>query len=229
MSELERSFMTHAADQTAGRGKRPTRFRRAGGLRGFFSDRRGVAAVEFGLIAPVLALMLLGAIEITRAVAIDRRVTIATSMIADLVTREETLTKTDVEAIYAIVGEAMNPFDPTVLKMSVVPIVSSADDATKARVYADIDPDTGNPPGYNGGTVEKTKCNDFAELPEGLLEKNESLIAVRTSYTYTPLFIGVLGSSIWEKTAYAKPRKAQCVEFVGADRKPNAKVCGGCF
>lgn len=223
--------MTKAAsDMERASPRRPASRRRAGAVRCFLSDRRGFAAVEFGFIAPVLALMLLGAIEVTRAVAIDRRFSLATNMIADLVTREESLTKDDMDAIYAIIGQVMSPFDAEPLKISVIPIVSSVTDASKIRVYANLDPAAGNPPAYHGGTVQKAQCAAYDALPLGLLDKNETLIAVKASYTFTPLFAReILGSATWEQTAYAKPRKTSCVEFVASSGTPNSKVCGGCF
>ena len=49
-------------------------------------NAEGVAAVEFGFIAPIMLLMLIGTIEISRAITIDRRFGLVTSMVADLVT-----------------------------------------------------------------------------------------------------------------------------------------------
>ena len=67
-------------------------------------DIRGVAAVEFGLIAPVLLLILVVVAEVTRGVAIDRRLGQVTSMIADLVSREENMSSADLNSIYTIAG-----------------------------------------------------------------------------------------------------------------------------
>jgi Flp pilus assembly protein TadG len=71
----------------------------AGGLKRAGRDEKGVAAVEFGLIAPVLLLMLVGTIEVSRAVSMDRRFGTVTSMVADLVAREKTITSGDVNSI----------------------------------------------------------------------------------------------------------------------------------
>ncbi len=53
----------------------------------------GAAAVEFGFLAPLLLLMLLGTIEIGRAVNTDRHFTAAVGTAGDLVAREEFLGK----------------------------------------------------------------------------------------------------------------------------------------
>ena len=50
---------------------------RVGKRRGlFWGDTQGAAAVEFGFLAPVLLLMLLGTIETARAVSTDRHFTV---------------------------------------------------------------------------------------------------------------------------------------------------------
>ena len=54
-------------------------------------DRRGVSALEFALIAPVLIVMLLGMDETASAVTAQRRVGHATSEIGDLVSQYTTI------------------------------------------------------------------------------------------------------------------------------------------
>lgn len=179
----------------------------ARGMRRLWGDVGGVAAVEFGLIAPVLIVMLLGIIEITRAVSVDRRFTLVTSMVADLVARESRLTADDVKAIYDIAAVVMAPYDATKLKLSLVPV---ARDDKKTFVY----PSLTNRPSYNGGP-NPSKCQTYA-LADGLIAKQETVIVVEGSYTYTPLLAGSLvGTLTWQDKAYAKPRKVGCVAFDG--------------
>lgn len=179
--------------------------------RRFGSDVRGIAAVEFAFIAPILLVMLIGAVEITRAVSIDRRLSVITNMIADLVARETKLTGADVEAIYDIAEQVMAPFDASDLKLSIIPVMSAANDAGKTLVY----PSAANRPSYNGGAVPP-KCQVYA-LTAGILQKNESVIVVESSYAFKPLFLGyVMGAHEWTEKAIAKPRKALCVAFDGA-------------
>jgi len=176
----------------------------------FARDTAGLAAVEFAMIAPVLVLMLVGAAEITRAVSIDRRVSVATNMIADLVARETKLTGDDVRAIYDVAEQVMSPFDAGPLRLSIIPVMSSANNASQTLVY----PGTTNRPSYHGGVVP-AKCQGYT-LATGMLNVNESVIVVEGRYTFTPLFTGyVMGSQDWSKTAVTKPRKSMCVAFDG--------------
>lgn len=177
----------------------------------FGADARGIAAVEFAFIAPILLVMLVGAVEITRAVSIDRRLSVVTNMIADLVARETKLTGADVEAIYDIAEQVMAPFDASELKLSIIPVMSAANNASNTLVY----PSTANRPSYNGGALP-AKCQAYA-LATGILQKNESVIVVESSYAFKPLFLGyVMSTNEWTEKAIAKPRKAMCVAFDGA-------------
>ena len=185
---------------------RSTKYSRAL-MKRFAADVRGVAAVEFASVAPVIVLMLVGTLEASRALAVDRRYNLATSMVADLVGRETKLSANDVNAIYSIVAQVMSPFDPSTLKISLIPVKASSTDATSTKVYAA----TTNRPSYHGG-VQPSKCASFS-LTKGLVAKGGSVIVVQTSYVYTPVLVGYLwGSSTWTEEAIVSPRNS-CVDF----------------
>jgi Flp pilus assembly protein TadG len=182
------------------------------GFRAFHEDVRGIAAVEFGLIAPVMLAFLIGTIEVTRAVAIDHRFSQVTSMVADLVTRSTELTADDVNAIYAVTGEVMRPYDVSDLTISIIPIVSGRDNPEDTRVYAG----TANRPSFNGGALP-AKCQSYT-LTEGMLGPTEAVIVVEATYTFKPLFVGsLLGQKDWTSKAFAKPRIGLFVKFDGND------------
>lgn len=181
----------------------------------FFRDRRGIAAVEFGLIAPVLLILMMGAVEVTRAVAIDRRVSVATSMVADLVARGNPengsgytppFSANDINAIYGIVERVMAPYDASALKLSLVPLVIKSD-GTQAKVYAG----TTNRPSYHGAS-QLPYCQSYT-LPNSLMTGGEFVVVVEATYAFSPMLVDyVVGSTTWTDKAYAKPRSG-CVSF----------------
>jgi Flp pilus assembly protein TadG len=171
-------------------------------------DVRGVAAVEFGLVAPVMLLFLLGTIEVTRAVAINQRFGQAVNTIADLVAREGALTADDVNAIYGIAEEIMRPYEIDDLSISIIPVMSSPTDGNNTRVYAS----TTNRPSFNGGS-QPARCQSYS-LTSGMLGTTEALIVVEGIYHYRPMFTGyLLGSQDWTHKAMTKPRIGLCVKF----------------
>jgi Flp pilus assembly protein TadG len=173
----------------------------------------GVAAVEFGFIAPVMLLMLVGTIEISRAITVDRRFGLVTSMVADLVTREKTMTAANLDKIYDIVGIAMGGYDNGTLKISVIPVKAHPTNATDTKVYAE----TTNRPSYptaGGGVENPAKCAAYP-LTADLVSAGSSVIVVKTSYTFSPILLGyILGTREWTDTATLSPRNS-CVDFDG--------------
>lgn len=173
----------------------------------FCRDARGMAAVEFAFIVPILLLMLIGTVEVTRAVSIDRRLTVITNMVADLVAREEELNSDDVTAIYDVAELMMSPYEAEPLKISLIPVRSSITDGNIVRVY----PVAAHRPSYNGGTLP-ARCQAYTLAPN-FLREGTSLIVVEATYNFTPMFGSfIFGAMEWKETAYASPRKG-CVEF----------------
>ncbi len=74
-------------------------------------DERGVAAVEFALLAPVLLAILFGSVEVSQAVTIDRKVTQAASTIADLVAQSADMDCATLRTAVAVTREVFEPYD----------------------------------------------------------------------------------------------------------------------
>jgi Flp pilus assembly protein TadG len=170
-------------------------------------DNEGVAAVEFGIIAPLLLVMLVGVIEITRAVSIDRRFGQVTSLVADLVARESNVTASDVNGIYGIVQHVMGVWGTQTLKLEVIPVQAHPTNATIRKVYAQGT----NRPTY-GGAAQKSFGADYS-LPDDLLAPGASVIVVEAEYTFNPLIVNdFISSQVWKDKATLAPRES-CVDF----------------
>ncbi|MGZ9187882.1 MAG: TadE/TadG family type IV pilus assembly protein [Candidatus Binatia bacterium] len=187
--------------------------------RTFARDTSGIAAVEFGLIAPVLLIMLVGVVEITRAVSIDRRFGQVTALVADLISREEVLKREDLDGvnasgkrtgIYGIVEHVMGVWGVSTLKLHVYPVRASSDDRNDIYVYAD----TTNRPSFGSAAGSpKNVCDPYTGLTTDLLETRGTAIIVEGEYGYTPLIAqGILTPSTWQDRAVLAPRSG-CVSF----------------
>ncbi len=173
------------------------------------SDERGVAAVEFAFIAPILMVMLVGVIEATRAVSIDRRLGQVTSMVGDLVAREENMTAADLNAIYGIVDHVMGVWGAEPLRMEVIPVVAAMNNPSQRRIYAEA---TNRPAFGTGGSV-RPHCQDYTNLSEDLLAAGDSVIVVESEYQFRPILAGnMFPESTWRDRAVLKPRH-RCVDF----------------
>ena len=184
-------------------------------------DARGTAAIEFAQLAPVLLLMLLATIEIGRAINVDRHFTSATAMAGDLVAREEYLGTSSSDALANLngmmqsIGQIMQPYDASLLKLAIVSVRASPTDATDTKVDWTYS--------YNGKTVP-TKCQAYT-LPTGLIGKGGSVIVVESSYVYKPLFAGyapgIPSDITWNDKSFHSPRINSCVDYV----KPSGNSC----
>jgi Flp pilus assembly pilin Flp len=194
--------------------------------RSFVRDTRGVAAVEFGLIAPVLLVMLVGVVEVTRAVSIDRRFGQVTSMVADLISREEVLKKEDLDGvnadgkrtgIYGIVEHVMGVWGISTLKLHVIPVRASNTNRNTVYVYADKT----NRPSFGSNPVSpKGVCDPYTGLTNNLLEVQGTAIVVEGEYGYTPMLAqGILSPQTWKDRAVLAPRSG-CVSFEAASTLP---------
>jgi len=175
--------------------------------RDLHSNIAGMAAIEFGLVAPVMLIMLIGTVEISRAISIDRRFGLATSMVGDLVAREEDMSADNLNAIYNIVEHVMEPYDASALKIAVVPVKAASDDKTNTKVYAGVT----NRPSYHGKTAPG-ECSSYG-VTAGLLDKGESVIVIESSYNYTPLLVNdFIAAKTWTDKSVLSPRNS-CVDF----------------
>jgi Flp pilus assembly protein TadG len=185
-------------------------------LRRVWADTRGVAAVEFAYLAPIILLMLLGTIETGRAINIDRHFSMATSTLGDLVSREEWLGKSNSEAEANLDGmmdaieHIMEPYDTKDLKLRVMSVRASPDDAEDTRVEWSYS---------HNGMSKPSKCDAYA-LPPGMVTKGGSAIVVESSYVFKPIFgdfvPGVSGNMNWSDTSYHSPRNS-CVDYIKGD------------
>jgi Flp pilus assembly protein TadG len=177
-------------------------------------DVRGSAAVEFGILAPVLALILLGIIEGGRAINIDRQFTSAVNTAGDLVAREEylgvstTAATTNLNEMMESIKHLMAPYDPTKLKIGIFSVQASPTDASNTKVVWSFS--------YKGQMAVPAKCQLYA-LPPNLVTKGGSVIVVDAQYNFTPLFgnyvpgFGSLGEL--KEKSFHSPRNA-CVDYV---------------
>jgi Flp pilus assembly protein TadG len=97
-------------------------------------DSRGIAAVEFAFIVPIMLVMFIGAVELSQAITVDRRVTQVASSTADLVARKETsINNGEITDILRIGGFILAPFDQSPLQVVVRNVTSSSKDATVTK------------------------------------------------------------------------------------------------
>lgn len=172
--------------------------------RRFHRDSAGVAAVEFGLLVPLLLIMFVGTLEIGQAVGLDRRVSMATASTADLIAREKTASNASLDGVMEIVKHLLSPYDPNNLSISVVSVKADPGNAANTRVEWSYS--------FQGASVP-SKCAPYA-MPAGLLGAGASAIIVEGKYDYEPLLVSYfLNSNLTlQDKATVSPRNS-CVDY----------------
>jgi len=169
--------------------KRVTRFARDLTKR-FRRDRRGIAAIEFALVVPLMLVMYLGTIEISAAVSINRKVSRIASTVADLVTQQTEVAKTDLKGIMEIGEALLFPYDSDKPVITVVAIDVESSYPKGGKVVWSRRDNKGT--FDNGGYV---KNNDI-EVPTDLRIDGSFLIRVDTNLDYIPIVHWLIGDTI---------------------------------
>jgi Flp pilus assembly protein TadG len=97
-------------------------------------SRRGVAAIEFAFVAPVLLMLYFMTMEVSQAIETNKKVGRAASMIADLVTQQPTTTKSELDAIMQIGEATLQPYNRSELSIYVTGVQISNDASANATV-----------------------------------------------------------------------------------------------
>jgi Flp pilus assembly protein TadG len=144
-------------------------------LDAFIREARGVAAVEFAFIAPIMLLLFVGTIELSAGVSVNRKLSRLSSTVSDLVTQSQTLTTTDVTNIMASSAKVMYPYTAQV---SIVLTGISIDNTGTPKI-AWSQAQNGTP--MNVGAI-------YSGVPDKIKKANTFLVAAKVGTTYTPSF-----------------------------------------
>src|SRR5882672_893031 len=85
----------------------------------FARDHRGISSVEFALILPILLALYLGTVDVSQAIAVDRKVTLTSRTLADLASQVTSINNADMTNIINAASSVVSPFDITKLKVVV--------------------------------------------------------------------------------------------------------------
>lgn len=171
-------------------------------LRRFISSTRGVAAIEFSMILPILLVLFLGSFDGGRAIAIYMKVRSATYSLAAISNQYTTIQSTDMASIMGAITQMMAPYSsaPAVIKISQIS-VSSKGVATVAWSAS------------QGGTARA--LGSGVTIPSALAVDNSYLIFAEVSYTYTPMFgYFSAGAFTLSDNLYVAPRSSSCIIYV---------------
>jgi Flp pilus assembly protein TadG len=162
-------------------------------------DQRGVSAVEFALLLPLMVTLYLGTSEISQGISVDRKVTLTARTVADLVSQVNSINDAGMSDVLNASSSVMVPYTTAPLKVTVSCVTIDANG--KATVTWS---DTRN------GTARAV--GSTVTVPATLNIANSTLIWSEVQYTYKPA-IGyiITGTLTLKDQLYMAPRLSNSV------------------
>ena len=150
----------------------------------FLAERRGGVLIELAFAFPVVVLLVIGCFDMARMLLLNQKLDRAATITADLATRPQSITQTDVNNILAVVTDILAPFE---MGANGVVIVSSV--SKTAGESATVDWQRSG-----GGTLPVNSHiglpGTAPTMPGGfIVEDGENVIVTEVFYDYNPVFL----------------------------------------
>ena len=179
----------------------------------FGKDKRGVAAVEFVFIVPLMLTLLFGMIDVSSGVAVDRKVTLTARTLSDLVSQGKKVSSTDISNFFKMGSAIMTPYAVTPATMTQRISAVSIDASKNAKVVWSY---SGAVSGASSVTVTTGYPKDtvITTIPADLLVANTQLIWSEVTYTFTPITGYIIQTTVpLSENCYTRPRQSDTVTY----------------
>jgi len=143
---------------------------------GFARDRRGIAAVEFAMLLPIMTLLFFGMLEASDLFTVNRRLSNATNSLVDLVAKEPSITTSELSDLIVGVTRIIEPSDTSTVTMKVISVTRGPSASDPVTVHWSRDEDGAEP--YAAGSTYD-KLSDDESLKPG-----QSLLVAEIGYIY---------------------------------------------
>jgi len=165
----------------------------------FARDSRGVSAVEFALVLPLMMTLYLGSTEVSTGISASRKVTLVSRAVADLASQVSNINNASMSNILNASSAIVAPYAAANLKVTVTCVKIDANgNATVAWS------DTLNGTAHGTGSA--------VTLPAALNVASTSLIWSEVQYNYKPTIGYVISGTLTLKDQmYMRPRLSDTI------------------
>ena len=178
-------------------------------LRRFAADQRGVSAVEFAILLPLMLTLYLGGVEVSQAVSADRKTTLVAHTVGDLTAQASNVTTADMTNVLNASSAVAYPFAAANLKVTVSSVCIDST-GTKATIAWSK---------TLNGTARTGTVTSL--IPSALMVASTSLVWGEASYAYRPT-IGwtITGTLNLGDKFFLRPRLSNSVTLDSASGCP---------
>ncbi|HWD27051.1 MAG TPA: TadE/TadG family type IV pilus assembly protein [Rhizomicrobium sp.] len=168
-------------------------------LRKFRRDNKGLAAIEFAMLAPVMAAMFLGSIELCDALNCQQKVTGMASTAADLVAQETVMKNADISNVFSAMNAIVYPYPTTNLRIVITSLVDN---------------------GRGGATVQWSDAQNATArsvgatvtVPTGVITSGGTVIMCEVTYPFTSAVNDyITGTPNMSEVFYERPRRTSAI------------------
>ncbi|EIM71985.1 hypothetical protein A33O_21808 [Nitratireductor aquibiodomus RA22] len=146
----------------------------------FARNRRGVAAIEFAIIAPILFAMYFLTLEFGQAIDVNKRVSRAANMAGDLIAQQPSITAGEIDAIMKIGSAIMKPYNRSAPTLTLTAIQVTDERNPEVRVVWSREL-------KNGTASAGLKEGSITTLPSELEIRGAFYIRATVSLGYKPI------------------------------------------
>lgn len=191
-------------------------FRRS--VRDLREDRRGMAAAEFAIIAPIMLLAFFGTVEFCSAVAVDRKVTLIARTLVDLTSQASgAIDDNYMQNIFTASVAIVAPYDASQTNAQISEVyvdknkIATVQWSKAATIASGANQATLTTSARNAGDIVTSV------VPSQLLAAQTYLIFSEVTYKYIPTIGYVMAKSgvLLSDVSYTRPRQVTCVIYNG--------------
>ncbi len=178
-----------------------------GPLKIFARCKSGIAATEFALVLPLLALLFFGMLEASDLLTVKRRVANAANSLVDLVSQEPTIEVAEINDSIIGVKRLLEPTALSSTSIRIVSLVKGPNPGDPVTVHWSID-ENGDEPYAPGAVYDKLDAT-------ATVRSEASLLVVEMDYEYDSGFGGRVFTTPFDFAQSAKrwPRKSARVQL----------------
>jgi len=171
----------------------------------FAIDCRGVSALEFSILAPMMLALYLGSNEVTQGIAIKRKVELTAHALADLTSQQTSIDNADMTNIFNAATAIIAPYNANNLT-AVVSEISIDANGQGTVVWSSAT--------TNGAPLP---LGQSVTVPSSLATPNSYLILGQAAYSYNPTYGYVLTNTLTlSDQIFMLPRQTNSVSRINS-------------